>query len=71
MPCLWLLEMRRVDIRRTNYYTNSNSTNPAALDQVMIRMGNDELYPSQVLPYEDILKKVGRSHYSCLDKFST
>ncbi|CAF0825526.1 unnamed protein product [Adineta ricciae] len=58
MPCLWLLEMRRVDVRRTNYYTDSNSTNAAPFDQVMIRMGNDELYPSQVLPYDDILKKL-------------
>ncbi|CAF1376675.1 unnamed protein product [Adineta ricciae] len=58
MPCLWLLEMRRVDVRRTNYYTNSNRTDPASSNQVTIRMGNDELYPSQVLPYEDILKKL-------------
>ncbi|UJR27943.1 hypothetical protein I4U23_009203 [Adineta vaga] len=58
MPCLWLLEMRRVDIRRTSYRTGSNSTNTAFSDQFMIRMGTDEFYPSQALPYNDLLKKL-------------
>ena len=58
MPSLWLLEMRRVAQRRMAATTNTYGNNTALFDQFILRMGTDEIDPSHVLPYDDLVKAV-------------
>jgi hypothetical protein len=58
MPSLWLLEMRRVAQRRLASMASNNGTGTAMSDQFVLLMGNDELDPSQALPYNQIVKTV-------------
>jgi len=58
MPCLWLLEMRRVAERRSAMIQNNNVTNTAFLDHFVFLKGNDEFEPNQVLPYNVLMKTV-------------
>jgi hypothetical protein len=58
MPCIWLLEMRRVALRRSSMMANNNGTNTVFFDEFVLRMGNDEFEPSQALPYNVLVKTV-------------
>ncbi len=58
MPSFWLLEMRRVAQRRLATSANTNGTNTAFFDEFALRMGNDELDPTQTLPYNVLMKTV-------------
>jgi hypothetical protein len=58
MPSLWLLEMRRIGQRRSAWHTDVNTTDTDMFDQLILRMGNDELDPSESLPHHVLMKTV-------------
>ena len=60
IPSLWILEMRRVALRRLTTASNTNGTTSEFLDRFVARMGNDDFDPTQALPYQTLVKTVKR-----------